>query len=101
MLLRLLDGEVIEQNFGTDLRVKTCYEQAGVSIPERRILSFDNLLIVDVEGQRIAYAIASDMGGNDILTDQLAAIAPINLVEMSVAHFVNPDSTIPEDQHIP
>ena len=31
MLLRLLDKEVIEQNFGTDGRVLTVYEQADVS----------------------------------------------------------------------
>src|SRR5215207_4866681 len=101
MLLRLLDEEVIEQNVGTGGRVQTVYEQADVSRLERRILSFDNLLTVDVEGQRIAYALASDMdmGRKNILTDHLAATVPFNLVEVIVYNFGNADITISEDHH--
>ena len=99
MLLRLLDGEVIEQNVGTGISVPTVYEQADASRPELRILSFDNLLIVDVEGQRIAYAITSDMGGNDIPTDHLAAIVLSKPAEATVAVFENADMTMLEDYH--
>lgn len=76
MLLRLLDEEVIEQNVGTGGRVQTVYEQADVSRLERRILSFDNLLTVDVEGQRIAYALASDMDMGRKTSSPITSLRP-------------------------